>query len=185
MTSSDALLHGDLHTGSIMTNENETYVIDPEFAFVGPFGFDIGALIANLINSYISHTVVSTNEEYKKWLLEIIEDTYTKFEEKFLALWEAQKDSALLRENFISDDVLSIYKKEFMANIFTTTVGFAACKITRRVFGVAGVEEIRGLEDKALRKEAELKALKLGQKLVLEYKNIKDIKELINIVKEI
>jgi len=46
MTQNDALLHGDLHTGSIMLNEKETYVIDPEFAFVGPFAFDIGALIA-------------------------------------------------------------------------------------------------------------------------------------------
>ena len=43
MTQSDALIHGDLHTGSIMLNKKETYIIDPEFAFVGPFGFDIGA----------------------------------------------------------------------------------------------------------------------------------------------
>ncbi len=48
MTQSDALLHGDLHTGSIMINDKETYVIDPEFAFVGPFGFDIGGIDSQL-----------------------------------------------------------------------------------------------------------------------------------------
>ena len=36
----EALIHGDLHTGSIMVTENSTVVIDPEFAFYGPMGFD-------------------------------------------------------------------------------------------------------------------------------------------------
>jgi 5-methylthioribose kinase len=42
MTEAQTLIHGDLHTGSIMANEEETYVIDPEFAFYGPMGFDVG-----------------------------------------------------------------------------------------------------------------------------------------------
>jgi len=185
MTSCDTLLHGDLHTGSIMVNENETFVIDPEFSFVGPFGFDIGALIANIINSYISHSVVSSDEKYKKFLLDSIEEFYTKFEEKFLILWDNQKDSSLIKEGFIGSKMLSEYKKEFMKNIFISSIGFAGCKITRRVFGVAGVEEIRGLDDKEQRKEAELKALQLGQQLVLQYKNITSIEQLIKIIKSV
>ena len=50
----EALIHGDLHTGSIMVTENETRVIDPEFAFYGPMGFDLGAVIANLLMSYLA-----------------------------------------------------------------------------------------------------------------------------------
>jgi len=46
MASPEALLHGDLHTGSIMVTATETRVIDPEFAFYGPMGFDVGAVIA-------------------------------------------------------------------------------------------------------------------------------------------
>ncbi|MHC2375794.1 5-methylthioribose kinase [Bradyrhizobium liaoningense] len=49
MASPEALLHGDLHTGSIMVTESETRVIDPEFAFYGPMGFDSGAVLANLL----------------------------------------------------------------------------------------------------------------------------------------
>ena len=44
-----ALIHGDLHTGSIMVTPNSTQVIDPEFGFYGPMGFDIGAFLGNLI----------------------------------------------------------------------------------------------------------------------------------------
>jgi 5-methylthioribose kinase len=54
MGSPEALIHGDLHTGSIMVTETETRVIDPEFAFYGPMGFDIGAVIANLVMGYFA-----------------------------------------------------------------------------------------------------------------------------------
>ena len=35
-----------------MANKEETYVIDPEFAFFGPIGFDVGAFIGNLFLAY-------------------------------------------------------------------------------------------------------------------------------------
>ena len=52
--SAEALIHGDLHTGSVMLTQADTRVIDPEFAFMGPMGFDIGAILANLLMSYFS-----------------------------------------------------------------------------------------------------------------------------------
>ena len=35
LSSTQSLLHGDLHTGSVMAKEGSTVVIDPEFAFYG------------------------------------------------------------------------------------------------------------------------------------------------------
>ena len=94
MKNTDALLHGDLHTGSIMVTKNDTKVIDPEFAFYGPMGFDIGALIANLLMSFFSQTghekKFGERKKYKKWLLEIIKTIWIKFEKKFLKLWETE-----------------------------------------------------------------------------------------------
>ena len=55
MTSAQALLHGDLHTGSVMVGEREgapvVRVFDPEFSFVGPIGFDLGLYWANALVS--------------------------------------------------------------------------------------------------------------------------------------
>jgi len=184
MTKSDALLHGDLHTGSIMLNQEETYIIDPEFAFVGPFGFDIGALLANMINAYISHFYRSEDGEYQTWILESIKSIWNKFEQKFLELWSKHPNSALLKDGFIAQKELDEFKATFMQNIFRETVGFAGAKITRRVFGIAGVEDIRGIEDKQKRKEAELMALRIGKSLVLNYQEIKTIDELIELVKK-
>ena len=44
-----ALLHGDLHTGSLMVTQDTTYAIDPEFAYYGPMAFDVGKIIVNLL----------------------------------------------------------------------------------------------------------------------------------------
>ena len=49
-----ALIHGDLHTGSVMVTRESTQVIDPEFAFYGPMGFDIGAFLGNLILAFFA-----------------------------------------------------------------------------------------------------------------------------------
>lgn len=50
----EALLHGDLHTGSCMVTADTFFVIDTEFAFCGPMAFDVGKLIANLLLTFLA-----------------------------------------------------------------------------------------------------------------------------------
>ncbi len=183
MTQNDALLHGDLHTGSIMINENETYVIDPEFAFVGPFGFDVGALLANLVNNYIHHSIVTHDEMYQEWLLKIIKEFLEKFSEKFLNFWQKTHNSGLLVDGYLDDITLQNYKNKFIKNILRDSVGYAGCKMARRVYGVAGVEEIRGIKDKTLRAKAEALALKIAREFVIKHEKIENADEILEIIK--
>ena len=48
----EALIHGDLHSGSVMIGERDgaqaIKIFDPEFSFVGPVGMDLGLFWANL-----------------------------------------------------------------------------------------------------------------------------------------
>ncbi len=183
MNKSEALLHGDLHTGSIMLNENETYVIDPEFAFFGPFGFDIGAIIANLIQSYLSHFERTKDEIFQEWVLETIREVLLDFEENFLELWDETKESALITEGFANKEVLYEYKQIFMQNIFQESLGFAGAKMARRIFGIAGVEDILGIKDLEARARVEGKSLKIAKRLVKEYEQIENIDELLDIIR--
>ncbi|MDU6523978.1 MAG: S-methyl-5-thioribose kinase, partial [Enterococcus sp.] len=48
MNNAQALIHGDLHTGSIFINQFGMKVIDPEFAYYGPMGYDIGNVLAHM-----------------------------------------------------------------------------------------------------------------------------------------
>lgn len=79
----EALIHGDLHTGSLMVTQNTTYAIDSEFAFYGPMGFDIGKIIGNFLLGYFAVDGYSTTEdprtEQRQWLLDSAEKVCSKF----------------------------------------------------------------------------------------------------------
>mgnify|MGYP000075084073 CR=1 FL=1 len=184
MTQNDALLHGDFHTGSIMISEKETFVIDPEFSFIGPFGFDIGALFANLWTSYVSHVVQKSPSSYLKYLLQNLSDLLEKFEEKFLTLWEKQEESALLTKGFIDNEEMLSFKKEFVLGIIRDAIGFAGCKIARRMFGASGVNEIRNIKNDLLKKEAMHICLNIAKRFVKENKNLASIQDVFEIIKE-
>ena len=51
-TASEALIHGDLHSGSVMVGERDgaqvVKVFDPEFSYVGPVGMDLGLFWAGV-----------------------------------------------------------------------------------------------------------------------------------------
>jgi 5-methylthioribose kinase len=172
MNHKDALLHGDFHTGSIMVNEQDTYIIDPEFAFYGPFGFDVGALIANILLSYASHTICDTDKNYSHWLIETLIDFLNKFQIKFLNLLTEQKDNSLIIPGYLSKEDLYIYHKEILLKIVQDSFGFAGCKMTRRIFGIAGVADIREIEDHNLRLASEKLAIRIAKTLVKNHSKV-------------
>ena len=184
MNQSDALLHGDLHTGSIMINQDETYVIDSEFAFVGPMGFDVGALIANLVMSWVSHTIQDNDSRYSELILETINSVWQRFYEKFRTLWNETEESALLTKGFANDEIFKAYQEQYMKTLFQESIGFAGCKIIRRQFGIAGVEDIRGIEDDAIREKANRLAIGIGERFIKEYNILNNINGVIKLVKE-
>jgi 5-methylthioribose kinase len=183
MNQSDALLHGDLHTGSIMINQDETYIIDSEFAFVGPMGFDIGALIANLVMSWVSHTVLDEKRDYTDWILTTIEEIWQRFEEKFLQLWNNTGESALFTEGFANDAICKTYQTQYMQTLLQESIGFAGCKIIRRQFGIAGVEDIRGIEDDRLREIANRLAVSIGERFIKQYHTVKSTDDIMKLIK--
>jgi len=192
MNNAESLLHGDLHIGSIMANEEETYVIDPEFAFYGPMGFDIGALLGNLLMSYFSHEYRQEQLgrepfEYRNWLLNTIADIWNQFSEKFDELWKQQQlsteskywDYAQGAEDF------AYQRQIFLKKLLSDSIGFAACKMMRRILGLAKVADIAGIEDLKARAKAERMTLKLAKHMVINRNQIETIESLLASAKEI
>jgi 5-methylthioribose kinase len=159
-------------------------VIDSEFAFVGPMGFDVGALIANLVMSWVSHNVQEGESTYTEWILETIENVWNRFEAKFLALWNATKQSALITQGFADEAMLHNYQQQFMQKLFQESIGFAGCKIMRRQLGIAGVEDIRGIENDAVREQANRLALAIGEQFIKQHHHVKDINDILRLIKE-
>ncbi|KAG2575530.1 hypothetical protein PVAP13_7KG385100 [Panicum virgatum] len=81
-----ALIHGDLHTGSIMVTPDSTQVIDPEFGFYGPMGFDIGAFLGNLILAYYAQNGHADQANDRKVCMNLLPFFFSKKSVTFLFL---------------------------------------------------------------------------------------------------
>jgi 5-methylthioribose kinase len=182
----EALLHGDLHTGSVMVTETDTRAIDPEFAFFGPIGFDVGALLANLMLSYFAQDGhpgdPDTIAVYRRWLLDTVEAVWTLFETKFVALWRQSAAGDAFVAELFSDpagaEALDRHRQATMARIFADSMGFAGAKMARRILGLAHVEDLESIGDPRIRSACETKALHLARNLMLDRAAIGDIKRL-------
>jgi 5-methylthioribose kinase len=163
MCNAQALIHGDLHTGSIMVNEEETKVIDPEFAFFGPMGFDIGAVLGNLALSYASQEWHAPNPEvrteYREWLLQVIEEVWAVFEAEFLRLWENDGNSQWPSRRF---------RQKFLQQILRDAAGMGACKMMRRIIGLAHVPDLDSIEDEHMRATAESLVVDIARRWLME-----------------
>lgn len=179
LTRAEALLHGDLHTGSIFVTETSTKVIDPEFAYYGPIGFDIGAVIANLILNYAGQHGLQADpqerESFRIYLLETVENVWNEFVFQFVQLWHKQaKERSAHVEGFW---------QSYVNRLLADTAGYAGCKILRRVIGLAGVADLNTIADEQVRAEAERLALAIGQALILERKTIGEAGDLTELVR--
>jgi 5-methylthioribose kinase len=179
----EALIHGDLHTGSIMVTQTETKVIDPEFAFYGPIGFDVGAVLANLLMSYFAspgHERVSGDRHaFEAWVLETVEQVWNEFQRKFVALWrnEAHGDAypAALFTGPQGAARLEAERQAYMGRLFQDTVGFAAAKIIRRILGLAHNIDFEWIEDTRRRATCEARSLRLARRMMVEAESFRTI----------
>lgn len=174
MTHAQALLHGDLHTGSIMVNETDTYVIDPEFAFYGPMGFDIGAVVGNLFLNYAAQEVrmkdPAQRASFQQYLADTVIELWQVFEREFASYVWSQVDPV---------NMPPAYQRDYMLRLLQDTAGLGACKMMRRVIGLAGVADIRGIEDVDERAIAGSLALNMAVALIKRRRELRTIEDLV------
>ncbi|XP_039131640.1 methylthioribose kinase 1-like [Dioscorea cayenensis subsp. rotundata] len=187
-----ALIHGDLHTGSVMVTSDSTQVIDPEFAFYGPMGFDIGAFLGNLILAFFAQDGHSSEgndrRAYKKWILKTIEETWNLFHQKFIFLWNEHKDAggeAYPSDIYNKPGVQVLAQKKYMRNLFHDTLGFGAAKMIRRIVGIAHVEDFESIQDAQKRAYCEHHALECAKKLLKERCQFESIDQVISVIQQI
>ena len=174
MGNAEALIHGDLHTGSIMVTQDDTRVIDPEFAFYGPMGFDTGAFVGNLLLNYFSQDGHATEADdriaYKAWVLETAETFWHAFAARYGALWAERTGDAYPAALFAGDDgaaSLAQARDAAIADLFTDTIQFGAAKMIRRILGIAHNIDFEWIEDPDRRAACERPALLLGRELLV------------------
>ncbi len=161
MTSAQALLHGDLHTGSVMVGEREgahvVRVFDPEFCFVGPVGYDLGLYWANTLVSAERARALGTLSDHGDQL----RLAWEAFETEFRRLWPTRVDT------FFDD----AYLDRFLRRVWTESLGYAGTEIIRRIIGFAHLTDLTTLEDPV---PASRRALLIGRELIVRRAELND-----------
>ena len=150
MNDAQALLHGDLHSGSIFANEQGVKIIDPEFAFYGPMGYDIGNVIGNLFFSWANRRFATPEEAATA---QALEDTI-----RSLCDLTARKLAAKYDELV----TFPLYRTEGFRRSYLDT------EIIRRVVGDSKVMEVTSVTDPAVRIPMERALIKMGIFLIKE-----------------
>jgi 5-methylthioribose kinase len=193
LTDTQALVHGDLHSGSVMVSESDSRVIDPEFAFYGPIGFDLGAFFGNLLLSWYSQpghvTQADDRIAYREWILQQACGFWDSFRGRFLALWSEHGDGdAFPRRMFGgAGDVAALQaaREALVQALFSDMLGFAACKMIRRIAGFAHVIDFESIRDAALRAQCEARALALARLLLTHPQQFHNVSDIIDAVPRI
>ena len=183
-SNTETMCHGDLHSGSIMCTENDTKVIDPEFAFYGPMGFDLGMNIANYLMAFLSQPAHRKNsndiKSFQGWILKVIEETVNAFFEEFTNLWHNSRRGILFPKCLYEDqDQTTDYALNLvLKHILNDAMSICGIEMHRRCLSLAHNADFEQIEDVTLRAKLEARNLLLGRELILCSNNIKDISEL-------
>jgi 5-methylthioribose kinase len=145
MTHGEALIHADLHTGSVMVRAasgdegpvDSAKAFDSEFAFYGPVAFDLGALWANYTIAAARATALG-DDDRAEWCMNLCDQTWSSFEESFRSAWPSRRDARVFTDGF-GDDLVERWREE--------TWLFAAAKMARRIVGLAKAKDIESLPE--------------------------------------
>lgn len=174
MNNAQALLHGDLHSGSIFVTDDDTKVIDPEFAFYGPMGYDIGNVIGNLVFPYVVSLSDPTNidESFVNWLGQTIVDIYDLTVRKMFNKYNELVEFPLYKERK--------FKNDYINGIMADTLGYAGTEIIRRTVGDSKVAEISNITDKTQKNLVSRILVGIGTNLILNRKLYSEGKQILD-----
>ncbi|WP_415818058.1 S-methyl-5-thioribose kinase [Mesobacillus thioparans] len=175
MTNAQALVHGDLHSGSVFVKEDSTKVIDPEFAFYGPMGYDIGNVIANLMFAWSRAYVTNADEKYSEWLEQTITDSVDLFSEKFLVSWKENVTDIMAKEQG--------FDRWYLDTVLQDTASVTGMEMIRRIAGLAKVKDLTSIATEEQRVTAERICLTAAKQFVLNAAEYKTGKQFLEVLK--
>lgn len=173
MNNTQALIHGDLHTGSIFVKQDSTRVFDPEFAFYGPMGYDIGNVVANLIFAWDNGRATGA-EAFCRWALDAIRDTIDLFREKFVKCFD----------ECVTEPMAKVpgFREFYLDSILSDTAGYAGTELHRRTVGMAQVKDVTTIADPEKRAHAERVNIICGKDYILNRTEFKTGADFVNAV---
>jgi 5-methylthioribose kinase len=174
MTRAEALIHGDLHTGSVMVHNGTTArAFDSEFAYYGPVGFDLSCLFGNYLFAYL-RAVVLEQDEQAEWIRTLPSQTWEGFVAEVRRLWPDRIDPAVFNDEYLC---------AWLDSVHSDAIGMTAAELCRRTIGYAHVSDIETLEPLERAKAVRV-TLRTARRIALEHGGHRDPELLMSVAEE-
>lgn len=177
MSNTQALLHGDLHTGSVMVTRTGdaagTRVIDPEFAFYGPVAYDLGTIMANFaigaVAQWALEGIPSSRRNLQAELVEAIGACWRGFVAEIEKLWTLESGGDLASASYWNkdNDGFADFRSEYLKSIAKSCGPHGGCEILRRCMGIVSVSELEAIEDTEKRGHVERQLIAIARNWLL------------------
>jgi len=118
----------------------------------------------------------------RHWLLEAIKTIWVTFQTRFCELWTASatregSSAGCIMDRHVygtaavsgnGESAAEAVRDRVITQIFADSLGFAGCKMIRRVVGIAHVADLESIEENSIRAVCEQRVLKMGRTLVVD-----------------
>lgn len=155
-TYKQSLIHGDLHTGSVLvkfdgekivgkpSNNMDMFVIDAEFASFAPIAYDVGNVIAHLViadmyNMVKPNLTTKKRMEFHAYISKEMDAFVSAFRQISYSILRREIENPLYRSNR--------FVKRYIEDIINDAWKFAGLEMIRRVVGSAKVPELEKITD--------------------------------------
>lgn len=175
-TYKDCLIHGDFHTSNLFIGEQGIRVIDMEYSTTGPFAYDLGYFLANLLSQYAAFNFnssfsVEANQEMAAYLLQMIQDVFTTYFDYFQTFHQRRHAGEDLAELFVS--------------ILQDALGYLAMANIGRTANNGSFPDFDCIEKRKEWFLAKGLSMKIAGELLLRRKEIQTPQEAIELMKDV
>lgn len=177
MSHTDALIHADFHTSNIFASDDEMKVVDMEFTFVGPFGYDLGYLTGNLISQYCAacfkpFATEKERMEFKAYILATIKRLYYTYFLTFTNSWNEDCKLRYKNQNGL--------RRSIMDEVMVQSPGYASMVNWFRSASDIPYPDFDVIEDVNARRQAVTLSLLIDWQIMFERYRYQSVDDLIH-----
>ena len=179
MTHSDCLIHSDFHTSNVFLSDDGIKMLDFEFSFMGPFGYDLGYFTGSLIAAYCAacfkpYPSEEDRTQCKAYLLSTIKMLFDKYNKTFTDCWNKDaKEEYKDQEGFL---------QLILKDVLQDAAGYTAITNWCRTTDIFGLPEYMNIEDPELRKTAMAMAVLMDHQMILSRKTFETVDDMIDMI---
>lgn len=180
MSRTESLAHGNLIPSSIVIHQGKIKIINADFGFYAPMGFDIGTVLASLLLSYCAangrYDSIKAHQ-VKTFRRQEVVQLWTNFSTLF---------SQLVR-NVSVDPILSYpgYIEQFLQYVWQSAIGFCGAELVRRTINNDISNDLSTIQNSNKQLICQKKSLQLGRLLMVQAKQIHSVNQFIEVVRQV